>query len=722
MNHINRFVMKIKQLCSSGFALLSILGLMSCGGEQKKSVKDSPVAPMAKKIAKTLKKHGHERSDPYYWLNDRENPEVIQYLEDENEYTNKSLAHTKTFQGALYDEMLSRIDQSDESVPRKDNGYYYYSRYEEGKEYPVFCRKKGSLDAEEEIMLDQNVLAEGHEYYSIGSMNVSESNRLLAYSDDNKGRRKYSIRFKDLETGKDLADVIPNTTGSVAWASDNKTVFYTIKDASLRSYKIIRHILGTDASKDVEVYHESDETFGTFVYKTKSDKYLVIGSYSTLSSEYRVLDASKPMGEFEIIQKREKDLEYSISHYKDHFYILTNYGGAKNFRLMKTSIQKTEKENWEEIIAHRDDVFLEDMDLFKDYLVLNERKNGLMQVRIINWNGKDEHYLDFGEAAYTAYPSVNTDFDTEMLRFDYSSFSTPYSQYEYNMKTKEKHLLKQQKVLGGKFHPEDYAIERFYVKARDGVDVPVSLVYNKSMKKEGGNPTLLYSYGSYGSSTDVYFNSSRLSLLDRGFVYAIAHIRGGQELGRQWYENGKLLKKKNTFTDFIDCGHDLIKRGYTKEDELFALGGSAGGLLMGAVANMDPKLFRGVVANVPFVDVVTTMLDESIPLTTGEYDEWGNPNDKEYYDYMLSYSPYDNVTAQEYPAMLVLTGLHDSQVQYWEPAKWVARLREMKTDDNPLYLDTNMNAGHGGASGRFERLKRTALEYAFMMDLIGIKE
>lgn len=714
--------MKITQICSNGSALLFVLGLISCGGEQKVKTNDMPIAPMAKKIEKTLTMHGHERSDPYYWLNERENPEVIQYLEAENEYTEEALKHTEDLQSSLYDEMLSRIDQSDESVPRKDNGYYYYSRYEEGKEYPVFCRKKGSLEGKEEIMIDQNILAKGFEYYSIGSLNVSENNTLLAYSDDNQGRRQYSIRFKNLITGELFSDVIPNTTGGVAWANDNKTVFYTIKDASLRSYKILRHVLGTDTSKDVEVFHEADETFGTFVYKTKSDKYLVIGSYSTLSSEYRVLDADKPFGEFEIIQKREKDLEYSLSHYKDDFYILTNYGGAKNFRLMKTSVDKTTKENWKEIIAHRDDVFIEGMDLFKDYLVLNERKDGLMQVRIMSWDGKNEHYLDFGEAAYTAYPSVNPDFDTQMLRFDYTSFTKPYSQYEYNMKTKEKNLLKQQKVLGGKFHSEDYKIERFYVKARDGVEVPVSLVYKESLKKEGGNPTLLYSYGSYGSSTDVYFSSSRLSLLDRGFVYAIAHIRGGQELGREWYDNGKLLNKKNTFTDFIDCGHDLINKGYTKEDELFALGGSAGGLLMGAVSNMDPDLFKGIIASVPFVDVVTTMLDESIPLTTGEYDEWGNPNDKEYYDYMLSYSPYDNVLAQDYPAMLVLTGLHDSQVQYWEPAKWVARLRTMKTDDNPLYLDTNMNAGHGGASGRFERLKKTALEYAFMMDLIGISE
>ena len=713
--------MKINQICSSLFILLSA-ALVSCGSEDTSTIVPVANPPIAKKIPKTLEKHGHQRSDPYYWLNDRENPEVIQYLEAENDYVNTALNHTEDFQSNLYDEMLARIDQSDSSVPRKENGYYYYSRYEEGKEYPIFCRKKGSLEATEEIMIDQNVLAEGYEYFSVGGLNVSENNILLAYSDDNQGRRKYSIRFKNLKTGEQLRDVIPNTTGGVAWANDNKTVFYTVKDASLRSYKIFRHILGTDTSEDTEIYHEADETFGTFVYKTKSDKYLVIGSFSTLSSEYRVLDANNPLGEFKIIQTREKGLEYSISHYKNHFYILTNYDGAKNFRLMKTSINKTSKENWEEIIAHRDDVFLENMDLFKDYLVLNERKNGLLQVRILNWNGKDEHYLDFGEAAYTAYPSVNPDFDTDMLRFDYSSFTTPYSQYEYNMKTKEKNLLKQQKVLGGNFNPSDYETERFYVDARDGVAVPVSLVYKKSLKKKEGNPTLLYSYGSYGSSTDVYFSSSRLSLLDRGFVYAVAHIRGGQELGRKWYEDGKLLKKKNTFTDFIDCGHDLIDKGYTKKDELFAMGGSAGGLLMGAIVNMDPDLFKGVVANVPFVDVVTTMLDESIPLTTGEYDEWGNPNDKTYYDYMLSYSPYDNVSAQNYPAMLVLTGLHDSQVQYWEPAKWVARLRAMKTDDNPLYLDTNMNAGHGGASGRFERLKRVALEYAFMMDLIGVHE
>ncbi|NRA52046.1 MAG: S9 family peptidase, partial [Phaeodactylibacter sp.] len=545
-------------------------------------------------------------------------------------------------------------------------------------------------------------------------------NGLLAYGEDTLSRRIYTLRFKNLETGEMLGDQIPGTTGSAVWANDNQTVFYTLKDeTTLRSYKVMRHRLGTPVSDDVEVFNEEDPTFLAFAYKTKSEKYIVVGSYATLSQEYQVLDADNPEGAFRMIQPRERGLEYGIAHFGDHFYIRTNLD-AQNFRLMKTPEDKTSKENWEEVIPHRSDVLLEDMDIFKDYLVLSERKAGITQLRVLPWEG-EEHYIDFGEDAYLAYTSVNPEFNTKTLRLGYTSMTTPSTTYDYDMEGKTFELLKQQEVVGT-FNPDDYESERLMVKARDGVEVPVSMVYKKGFKKDGTEPLLLYAYGSYGSSMEPYFSSVRLSLLDRGFAYAIAHIRGGEEMGRHWYEDGKLLNKKNTFTDFIDVADHLVEAKYTSEDQLFAMGGSAGGLLMGAVVNMRPDLWKGGIAAVPFVDVVTTMLDESIPLTTGEFDEWGNPKDKEYYDYIKSYSPYDNVEAKAYPAMMVTTGLHDSQVQYWEPAKWVAKLRELKTDQNPLLLHTNMEAGHGGASGRYQRYKETAMEYAFLLDLAGRAE
>ena len=710
-------------------ALILTAALLSCGsdpaGQTEKTTskmyeKTGLELPQATKKPKELTIHGDTRIDDYYWLNQREDEEVLAYLNAENTYTKGMMSHLDTFQEKLYQEIIGRIKPDDTSVPYKDNGYFYITRFEKEKEYPIYSRKKGSLDAPEEIMLNANELAEGFDYYSVGGREVSPNNRLLAYGEDTLSRRIYTLRFKNLETGEMLPDAIPGTTGSAVWANDNETVFYTLKDeTTLRSHKVMRHRLGTPVEADVEVYSEDDATFLAFAYKTKSDKYIVVGSYATLSQEYRVLDANKPEGEFRIIQPRERGLEYSIAHFGGHFYIRTNLD-AQNFRLMKTPEEKTTKDNWEEVIPHRKDVLLEDMEIFKDYLVLSERKAGITQLRVRPWEG-EEHYIDFGEDAYLAYTSVNPEFDTKILRIGYTSMTTPNTTYDYDMEGRTFELLKQQEVVGG-FNPEEYQSERLMVKARDGVEVPVSMVYRKGFKKDGTQPLLLYGYGSYGNSMEPYFSSVRLSLLDRGFAFAIAHIRGGEEMGRHWYEDGKLLNKKNTFTDFIDVADHLVAENYTSKEQLFAMGGSAGGLLMGAVINMRPDLWKGVIAAVPFVDVVTTMLDESIPLTTGEFDEWGNPKDKTYYDYIKSYSPYDNVEAKEYPAMMVTTGLHDSQVQYWEPAKWVAKLREVKTDQNPLLLHTNMEAGHGGASGRYQRYKETAMEYAFLLDLAGRAE
>ena len=685
------------------------------------AVPPAPQPPTAKKVPKELSIHGHTRTDNYYWINERENPDVIAYLEAENAYTKQMMAHTEELQEKLYEEIVNRIPQKDESAPYKDNGYWYYTRYEEGKEYPIFARKKESLTAPEEVMVNANERAEGLSYYAAAGMSVSPNNRLLAFGEDTVSRRQYTIRFKDLATGQLLPDRIANTTGGAVWANDNKTVFYSVKDPSLRSYKIFKHTVGTPSSQDKEVYHEADETFGTFIFKTKSDKYLIIGSHSTVSNEYRYLDAGNPNGTFKVIQPRERNLEYSVDHFGDKFYIVTNKDGATNFKLMQTPVSKPGKANWKDVIPHREDVLLEGIEIFKDFLALQERKNGLTQIRIQKWNDpKTDYYIDFGEEAYTAYIGVNPDFDSNMLRYGYSSLTTPNSTYDYNMQTKQKELKKRQEVVGN-FNPENYESKRIYATAEDGTKIPISLVYRKGTKLDGSNPLLLYAYGSYGISMNPGFSSARLSLLDRGFIDAIAHIRGGEEMGRKWYEEGKMLKKKNTFTDFIAASEYLIEQKYTSPDKLFAQGGSAGGLLMGAVVNMRPDLYKGVLAAVPFVDVVTTMLDTSIPLTTGEFDEWGNPAQKEYYDYMLSYSPYDNVKAQNYPNMLVTTGLHDSQVQYWEPAKWVAKLRDMKTDNNMLLLHTNMEAGHGGASGRFQRYKETALQYAFLLNLVDRK-
>jgi oligopeptidase B len=703
---------------ASAFTLTALL-LFSCTNSEMKEPTATP--PIAAKKPKDLTIHGHTRVDEYFWLNDRENPEVIKYLTDENTYTKAIMADTDTFQAKLYKEMRSRIKEDDTSVPYKDNGYWYYTRYEEGKEYAIHCRKKGSMEGAEEILLNENELAEGHDYFSAGGLTVSDDNKWLSFSIDTVSRRLYTIHFKNLETGEILAESIPNSEGGVAWAADNKTVFYAKKDLqTLRTPEIFRHVVGTAATTDKLIFTEEDDTFNCSVWRSRSKAKIFIGSYQTVSTEYRMLDASKPEGEFVLIEPRSRDHEYSVTDFGDKLYIVTNLE-AKNFRLMEAPVKSPGRKNWKEVIAHRPETLLEGVEMFKDFMVLEERTNGLSMLRIRKQSTGEEHYVNFGEAAYTTYLSTNREFDTDKLRYGYSSMTTPWSTFEYGMATKERTLLKEQPVIGT-FKKENYTTERIMATATDGTKVPISIVYRKGVKKDGSAPLLLYAYGSYGASMDAYFSSTNLSLLDRGFIYAIAHIRGGEEMGRQWYEDGKLLKKKNTFTDFIDCGEHLIKSGYTSKGKLFAMGGSAGGLLMGAVVNMRPDLWKGVVAAVPFVDVVTTMLDESIPLTTGEYDEWGNPNVKEYYDYIRSYSPYDNVEAKEYPNMLVTTGLHDSQVQYWEPAKWVARLRDRKTGDNLLLLHTNMEAGHGGASGRFESLKETALEFAFIFKLMGIKE
>lgn len=677
-------------------------------------------APVAKKTEKVFNEQGHERVDNYYWLNQRDNPEVIEYLKAENAYTEEMLKGTEKFQEKIYKEIISRIKQTDMSVPYTVNGYAYYTRYEEGKEYPVYCRKTLATDAPEEVMLDGNKMAEGHAFFQIGSWEVSPDNEMLVYSVDTVSRRKYTLHFKNLKTGEVYEESIPNTSGNVTWANDNKTIFYAIKDETLRPYKILRHCLGQNVKNNEVVYHETDPTYNTYVYKTKSEKYLVIGSESTLTSEYRVLDAAQPTGVFKLFQKRRHGIEYNISHQGNRWLVRTNYK-AKNFRLMEAPENKTELDNWTEIIPNRDDVLFEYVSVFENYYVLAERKNGLIKFRVYDTKENSDHYITFDEDDYYAYTSNNPDYYSKSLRYGFTSLKTPESVYDYNMVTRASVLLKQQEVLGD-YNSSDYITERRYAPARDGVEVPVSIIYRKGFKKDGSQPLMIYGYGSYGYSVESYFSSSRLSLLNRGFAIAIAHIRGGEELGRQWYEDGKLLKKKNTFFDFIDCARYLIENKYTSSNKLFGYGGSAGGLLIGAVINYEPQLFEGVIAAVPFVDVVTTMLDESIPLTTGEYDEWGNPNEKEYYEYMLSYSPYDNVEAKAYPNMLVTTGLHDSQVQYWEPAKWVAKLRDMKTDDSLLLLKTNMDFGHGGASGRFEAHKETALEYVFMLYLLGITQ
>jgi len=686
-------------------------------------------SPVAYKEATKLEKHGDVRIDNYFWMrlsDEQKNAEikdaatqkVINYLEDENAYYNKITEDTKPFQNELFEEMKGRIKEDDASVPYKDNGYFYITRYEKGKQYPIFSRKKETLESKEEILFNVNEMAKDFDYYQLGGLNISLDNKLMVFATDTVSRRQYFLRIKNLETGEIYKDIIENTTGGSVWANDNKTFYYTKKDpVTLRSVKIYRHVLGTSTSEDVEVFHEKDDTFGTYVTKSKSNKYIIIGSYSTVSTEAQYLDADNPTGSFTMLQPRERDLEYSVSHFGDHFYLLTNKDKAINFKLMKTPIHKTSKENWVDVIPHREDTLLEDFSIFKDYLVIEERTNGLSKIRIKRWDNTDDYYLPFTEETYAVGVYANPDFDTEIIRYSYNSFTTPSSVIDFNLSDKSKEIKKEQEVLGGKFQKENYISKRVWATTRDGKKVAISMVYHKDTKLTKDTPILQYAYGSYGYTIPDSFSTTRLSLLDRGFVYALAHIRGSEYLGREWYEDGKMLHKKNTFNDFVDCSKYLIDNNYTSPAHLYAMGGSAGGLLMGVIVNMNPELYNGIIASVPFVDVISTMLDDSIPLTTGEYDEWGNPNDKEYYNYIKSYSPYDQVEAKEYPNILVTTGFHDSQVQYWEPAKWVAKLRELKTDNNFLLLDTNMEAGHGGASGRFDALKETSKMYTFLLDL-----
>ncbi len=713
-------------------AASSLIFAASCKTEQEQMKRPDVSPPIAEKQVEKLEKHGDVRIDNYYWMRltdaqknatepDEHTQKVYDYLNAENAYYDTITAHTKKFKEDLFQEMKARIKEDDASVPYLNNGYYYITRYEKGGQYPIYSRKKGDLTAQEEIMFDVNEMAKGYEYYALRGLSISEDNKLAVFGIDTVSRRQYTLQFKNLETGEIYPDKIENTTGGATWANDNKTIFYTKKNpVTLRSETIYKHVLGTDPAADEVVFQEKDETFDAFVYKTKSKKYIMVGSYNTVSQEYQFLDANDPDGPLKVIHPRERNLEYSVAHYNDHFYILTNKDDATNFKLMRTPESNTSKENWVDVIPHRDDTLLEDISIFKDYLVLEERNNGLNKIRIKRWDGTQDYYLPFDEETYSVGVYSNPEFDTDVIRYGYNSFTTPASVIDFNMKDQSKEIKKEQEVLGGKFDKDNYTSERVWVVARDGKKVAVSIVRRKDTELSKSTPLLLYAYGSYGYTVPDRFSTTRLSLLDRGFVYALAHIRGSQYLGREWYEDGKMFNKKNTFTDFVDCAKGLIAKNYTSPDHLYAMGGSAGGLLMGAVVNMNPELFNGVIAAVPFVDVMTTMLDESIPLTTSEYDEWGNPNNKDSYDYMLSYSPYDQVKKQSYPNMLVTTGLHDSQVQYYEPAKWVAKLRTYKTDDNILLMHTNMEAGHGGASGRFNALKETARDYAFLLDLEGV--
>ena len=684
-------------------------------------------APIAEKKEHWRTLHGDKVLDNYYWMYDffgkgPDSTKVVNYLKAENAYLDKVMAGTKQLQADLFTEMKNRIKEKDESVPAFKNGYFYYTRTEDGKQYYKYCRKKGSLTAKEEILLDADKMAEGHAYYAATGYDISEDNRFMAFGVDLVSRRQYTIRIKDLQTGQLLPDAIENTEGDPCWAKDNKTIFYTAKNpVTLLSEKIKRHTVGVNAQKDVLVYEEKDKSNYIGVEKSKNNQYIFIASRATMSAEMRFVDAAKPTEPFRVFHPRIKDVLYSVIPLADRFLILTNKDDAKNFKLMECPLDKTTATSWKEVIPVRKDVLLQSVEEFKDFIVLNERKDGLVKLRVRSLKDNSEHYLDFGEPAYTANFGANPEYNSTNLRYGYTSLTTPFSTYDYDMVTKVKTLKKQQEVLGG-YDQKEYVTERLYATAKDGTKVPISLVYKKGFKKDGKAPLLLYGYGSYGMSMDASFGSTRLSLLNRGFVFAIAHIRGGQEMGRMWYEDGKLMKKINTFSDFIDCGEFLVREKYTSKPHLYANGGSAGGLLMGAVVNMAPDLWHGVIAQVPFVDVVNTMLDESIPLTTNEFDEWGNPKNKDAYFYMKSYSPYENVESKNYPNMLVTTGLHDSQVQYFEPSKWVAKLRAMKTDQNMLLLHTNMEFGHGGASGRFDYLKDLALNYAFLFTLEGIEK
>ncbi len=696
--------------------ITSLWGLPGEKGMIEKGTIENP--PVAKMIPKDVSIHEDRRIDNYFWLRERNNPEVLDYLRSENAYTETVMKHTEDLQTKLYEEMKGRIKETDLTVPVKIDDYYYYSRTEEGKQYSISCRKHKSLDANEEILLDQNELAEGYDYFQLGAFQISPNHQLLAYSVDTTGSEQYTLCVKDLSTDSLLPDKISNTYYSVEWANDNQTLFYNILDEAKRPYKVFRHTLGTDPGEDVLVYHEEDERFFLDIKKSKSKKYLFFVLESQVTSEVRYLDANNPTGRFEVIHPREHEHEYSVYHQGDRFLILTN-DQAKNFRLMEAPITGPSRDNWKEFIPHREEVKLEYLDVFRDYLVVYERVNGLKKIRVMDLTKVTDYHLDFDEPVYVIYGGFNPDFNSTKLRFTYMSMITPRTVYDYDMVKKTKELKKQKEVLGG-YDSSLYQTERIYATASDGKKVPMSILYNKRMEKNGKNPVYLYGYGAYGSTMDPYFSSNRFSLINRGFVFVIAHIRGGGYLGRSWYEDGKLLRKKNSFSDFISCAEHLIAEKYASPEHLVISGGSAGGLLIGAVVNMRPELFKAVVADVPFVDVVNTMLDPTIPLTVIEFEEWGNPADNAYYDYMKTYSPYDNVEAKDYPHLLITAGLNDPRVQYWEPTKWTAKLRAKKTDSNILLLKTNMGAGHGGPSGRYDYLKEIAFEYAFILDVLGM--
>ncbi|MGO9932481.1 MAG: S9 family peptidase [Steroidobacteraceae bacterium] len=664
------------------------------------------------------------RIDPYYWLrdDDRADPDVLAYLNEENAYRRQSMARAKPLEDALYEEIIARLKQDDSTVPYRKNGFWYNTRFEPGKEHPIFARRKASLDAPEEILLDANLLAAGHDYYRIDALEVSPNGEWLAFCEDTVGRREYSLRFKNLASGEFHPTAIPGVESDLAWAADNKTVLYVEKDpATLLGLYVKKHILGEDPQRDTLVFGQTDKSFYTGVSKSKSDAFIFIRMESTLSSEWRYAHADDPELKFEIFLPHEPDHEYDIEHLGGDFIVRTNWQ-SRNFRLARAPISShTNRAEWLDVVGHRDDTFIEDFAVFAAFIAVSVRSGGLKRISIHPLDGGADFFIESGEAAYTTSISINPELDTEIVRYAYSSLTTPTTLYDYNVRTRQQVLLKRDPVLGS-FDPDDYATEFLSAPARDGARIPVSLVYRKGFARDGAAPLLQYGYGSYGLSVDPYFSPSRLSLIDRGFVYAIAHVRGGQELGRAWYDDGRLRHKKNTFNDFLDVTRMLVARGYAAQDKVFAMGGSAGGLLVAAVANMSPEDYRGIVAQVPFVDVLTTMLDTSIPLTTNEYDEWGNPAQRADYDYMLSYSPYDNVGAKRYPAMLVTTGLWDSQVQYYEPAKWVAKLRALKTDQNRLLLHVEMDAGHGGKAGRFQRYREIAMEYAFMLDELGVRK
>ncbi len=723
-------------------ASLVIMSLLACNGDNQaipgvieriqtskdnilmKPFDGSIVEPKAKKIEHVWKQHGHQRVDHYHWLRDdtRKDEEVLGYLNTENDYYQAQLSNQDHLTDKIFKEITGRIVQNDESVPYRLGEYWYYSRFMAGQEYPVYARKKGSLEDSEEVILDVNLLASGHAYYQSNNQKVSPNHQILAYSEDTVSRRQYKLFFKNLTTGELLPDVIENTTGSVAWAKDNKTMFYTRKHpTTLLPYQVYRHVLGTPISDDVLVYEEPDNTFYIACYTSRSGDYIMIQSSATTLSEVRYLAADNPSGEFKPVLLREKDHEYEVEDFNGDFIMTTNWN-AKNFRIMKVSIgESANKDNWQEVVAHDDETLIYGVETFKDWLVVDQRAGGLKHIKAVNWKTGESKVLDSDEAAYTMWTGYNPEQNHNKLRYTYDSLTQLGSDYEIDLNTDERTLLKQDKI-NGQYDPSQYRSERFEIVARDGALVPVSLVYRKDAGELNKLPLLVYGYGSYGASIDPRFSFSRLSLLDRGFIFAIAHIRGSQAKGRGWYEDGKMFNKKNTFTDFIDVTKGLLIKGYGDDQRVYGWGGSAGGLLIGAVANMNGMLYHGLIADVPFVDVVTTMLDEDIPLTTGEFDEWGNPQNKDSYDYMLSYSPYDQVKAQDYPHMLITTGLHDSQVQYWEPAKWAAKLRELKTDNNVLLLRTNMETGHGGASGRFAIHKETAQDYTFLLKLAGITE